>query len=286
MSDPTAGELAFAKRYGVDATALARARLVFNTIASLPWPEPERLALLVRLAQAARADVGEELGRRALAVAPLDGFDALMPVFGLAEKRVIGLMRALADVDPGSFSPEAPGLREAWVAVAALRAENTALREELSRAHAMLHALDGASVPSPTRMRLSELASSVSEQVGLADAVLRTRASGLRLAGLDLHVRATATADGEDVALELGLGEGASAIALRFAPSETPSAELTTRAVPDVRGYTAALARRKLERDGFTVTLSAVAGGRVVRDQTPSAGSLAPTGSTVRLLLR
>jgi len=286
MSTPTSGEAAFAKQFGVDADTLASARVVFNTLASLPWPEPERISLLTRLARGVPADVGKELAARALAVAPLVGFDELMPVFGLAEKRVIGLMRALANVDVASLSPAASGLRDAWATVAALRYENAVLRAELARAQAKLHTL-GPADAAPATMRLAEVASSVSDQIGSADGILRSRRSGLRLGSIDIRLQASATMVGDDLALDFDAPAASSAVALSFVTGGSGGAATADREVPDVRGYTALLARRKLETQGFSATLSAVAGGRgVVAEQSPTAGTLASSGSVVRLLLR
>src|SRR5689334_4877327 len=137
MSEPTPGERAFAPGAGLDPAAVAHARDVLNTIASLDWPEPERVSLLARLARSARADVGAAMARLALRFAPLSSFEILIAANGLAEKRVRGLARALARVEPSSFSAPARGLLDVWSRLDALRAENDALRVELDKALAV-----------------------------------------------------------------------------------------------------------------------------------------------------
>jgi hypothetical protein len=103
----TPSEVALAKRFGVEATSIASARVVLNTIAALPWPEPERVSLLARLAHDAQADVGVVLARLSLSAAPLRAFDELIPLYGIAGKRTLGRSRQMpnAFAMPGSRSP-------------------------------------------------------------------------------------------------------------------------------------------------------------------------------------
>ena len=293
MSEATAGERALAERLGLDPAALAAARDALNTIASLPWPHPERVSLIVRVAHSARADVGTLYAGRALDAAPLAGFDALLPLPGLGDKRVGGLARALAAFDLRELSSEGTRLREAWAATAALQAENHALRAELDRLRVRVPPgpREGPlpiPVPSPsTVMRVADVAANVGTQVTLADSVLRSRPDGLRLDALDIRLHGVGTAADGDVALDLGSPQGGSSLGIAFVPAKSPALVTTDIAVPDVSGYTTTLAQRKLIERGFVVTVASVAGARgIVSDQLPAASTLAPSGSLVRLIVR
>jgi len=138
VTQPTAGEIAFARTVHLDPNAVAAARVVLNAIADLPWPEDARIALLARLAHEVRADVGPTLSRLALLAAPLASFDRLIAIIGLAEKRVSGLVRALYAVDPAQFTRDTVSLREALERVTQLQSENVALRTELDHLRVQL----------------------------------------------------------------------------------------------------------------------------------------------------
>jgi len=293
VSEATAGERALAERLGLDPTALAAARDSLNTIASLPWPRPERVSLIVRLAHSARADVGTLYAGRALDAAPLAGFDALLPLPGLGEKRVAGLARALSTFDVSTLSSEGARLRDAWAATAALRAENDALRVELDRLRVRIPAepREGplpVPVPSPsTVMRVADVAANLGTQITLADSLLRSRPDGLRLDALDIRLHGVGTAADGDVALDLGSPLGGSSLGIAFVPAKSIAPVTTDVPVPDVSGYTPALAQRKLIARGFVVTVASVAGANgIVSEQLPAASSLAPSGSVVRLIVR
>jgi beta-lactam-binding protein with PASTA domain len=74
---------------------------------------------------------------------------------------------------------------------------------------------------------------------------------------------------------------------MSFAPGGAAQGPANDRAVPDVRGYAPALARRKLQAAGFGVTIAAVPDARgAVAEQRPEAGALALAGTTVRLIIR
>lgn len=287
MSTPTAGERDLAARLGLDPAAVAAARQALNAIAALSWPWPERVSLLARLAREARADVGTVLGGLALRAAPLQGFDALIPLIGLAEKRVAGLVRALSGFDLSIVSREAAELQRARQAVAALRVENDALVAELDRLRVALGSTDGTPAPSPSSaLPLADLAGSVGSQVVSADAALRAAPGGLRLAGLELRLQGAGAVLDDQVALDLAAPTGGSSVTLAFAPGGAPPAAGTSAVVPDVRGYGAALARRKLEAAGFGARLLSTGEGLgVVRDQVPAPGSPVLAGSDVRLVL-
>jgi hypothetical protein len=287
VSEPTAGEQALAKSLGLDANAMAAAREVLNTIAFLPWPRPERVSLLARLARAAKADVGRVLGAMALDLAPVKSFDILMPVLGLAEKRVAGLVRALSEVDVATLSPDGASLREAWARVSALETENAALRAEVDRLYTESINTPTGSAPAPMVMRLGDMASSVSSQVAAVDDTLRTLARGLRLGGVQLRLKGAATALENDLALDLGAPAAGSEVGLAFVPAGSAASGSAGAPVPDVRGYTPALARRKLVASGFAVVFATMAGARgVVEEQSPAEGTIAAAGSVVRLIVR
>jgi hypothetical protein len=293
VSEATAGERALAERLGLDPSTLAAARDALNTIASLPWPQPERVSLIVRVARSAKADVGTLYAGRALDAAPLSGFDALLPLPGLGDKRVAGLARALSTFDVKDLSSEGARLRDAWAAMEALRAENHALRVELDRLRVRVPAeAAGGPVPVPapstsTVMRVADVAANVGTQVTLAETVLRSRPDGLRLDGLDIRLHGVGTAADGDVALDLGSPLGGSSLGIAFVPAKSPAPVTTDIPVPDVSGYTTALAQRKLIARGFMVTVASVAGGGgIVSEQLPAASTLAPSGSVVRLIVR
>jgi PASTA domain-containing protein len=286
MSEPTPGERAFAPGAGLEPAAVAHARDVLNTIASLDWPEPERVSLLARLARSARADVGTVMARLALRFAPLSSFEILIAAHGLAEKRVHGLARALARVEPSSFSAPARGVLDVWSRLDALRAENDALRLELDKALAAAKQTPAGGEPALERMRLEDVADSITRQLALASSALGSARGGLRLGAVSVELRGKAAAVRDDVALDFGVPSGGSAVGLSFSPATTGGAA-TTRAgsVPDVTGYTAALARRKLEQAGYGVLMAGAAGAGVVKAQSPSGGSSATVGSVVRVVL-
>lgn len=285
MTLPTAGEIAFARRVGLDGNAVAAARAVLNAIADLPWPEDARTALLARLAHEVHADVGATLARLALDAAPLASFERLIDIIGLADKRVAGLVRALYAVDVAQFTRDTVSLREALERVTDLESENAALRKELDHLRAQIER--GAGAPPPAVMRLADVAGSVTSQLAVADDVLRGRSSALRLSGVELHLHGAPAALGEHLALDFTQSATGGAIAMRFAAGGAAQPDPAELAVPDVRGYAPALARRKLLAAGFAVALSTVAGARgTVSDQSPAPGALAIAGSSVRLVVR
>ena len=317
MSTPTAGERALAARLGLDAGAVATARHTLNFIAGLAWPWPERVALLARLAREARADVGTVLGGQALKAAPLAGFDLLIPLIGLADKRVAGLVRALSPVDVSALSGEAVELERtraenealrvelyrlrgdvatfaagaveldlARQEVVTLRVENEALVAELDRLRLIAGGIDGGTPAPSAAMALDELAGSVGGQVVSADAALRAAPVGLRLSGLEVRLHGAAAVVGDRVGLDMAAPAGGSSVTLAFSPGGAPPAGAVDVAVPDVRGYGIALARRKLQAAGFAVTvMSTGEGAGVVREQIPSPGTPSPSGTPVRLIL-
>jgi hypothetical protein len=285
MSTPTAGERAFASEVGLPAAQVAEARRVLNAIALLPWPEPERVSLVARLARAAKADVGVVYGRLALRATPLAGFDALIPIIGIGMKRTAGLVRGLGTVDLATLTPEGAGILALQDRLQRLQAENAALASELDRWRRVGDPGAPGSGPDSI-MRVSELVSSVASQAAVVAEALRSGSGRLRLAGVALHVEGAAATVGTDLALDLSGRQGGSAVSLSFAPGGEEGAALE-RTVPDVVGYTPALARRKLAAAGLEARISTVAGGEgVVAEQEPAPGTLLMDGGIVRILVR
>jgi hypothetical protein len=288
VSSPTEGERAFAARHRIDPAAVARARDVLNIIVALPWPRAEQIALVARLARAARADVGEVYAGLALNRAPVAEFHTLIDAKGLADKRVLGLVRALADVDVTAFSPEAAALRDASNRVAALTSENRELRAEVDR----LRVAQGQTPPpaaSSTVVTLQNVASSASEQIVAADRSLQAAPRGLRLGAVELRVQGTASAVGSDLALDIATPAGGSGVGLRFVPGGAAAPSDASATMIDVRGYGPVLARRKLTTQGFAVALARNATSAQVRgvvtEQSPAPGLVVPAGTLVRLVV-
>jgi hypothetical protein len=284
MSEPTAGERAFAVLHRLDPAAVARARDVLNAIVALPWMRSEQISLVARLARKAAADVGEVLASLALNRAPLTDFTSLLPIKGIGNKRLIGLVRALSPVEISAFSPEAALLRNALNRISVLSSENNLLRGEVDRLNVLLSKATGA--PSPTLLTVREVAGSVGEQIVAVDKSLKRSAGGLRLSGVELRVQGTAGAVQEEVALDVAAPAGGSAVAMRFAPAGMPAASGEEIPLLDVRGYGPALARRKLTAGGFNVVFYSRTGSGaqgVVTSQTPPPGTLVSPGTLVRL---
>ena len=284
MSEPTAGERAFAVSQRLDPAAVARARDVLNAIVALPWMRSEQISLVARLARKAAADVGEVLASLALNRAPLTDFVALLPIKGIGNKRLVGLVRALSPVEISAFSPEAALLRNALNRISGLTTENNLLRSEVDRLNVLLSKTSG--VPSPTLLTVREVAGSVGEQIVAVDESLKRGARGLRLSGVELRVQGTAGAVQEEVAIDVSAPAGGSAVAMRFAPAGMPAAAGEAIPLLDVRGYGPALARRKLTAGGFNVVFYSRTGSGtqgVVVSQTPAAGTPVSPGTVVRL---
>jgi len=289
VSEPTAGERTLAPRLRLDPSKLAVAREALNAIAALPWPPPERVSLLARIAKSVGADVGPIIGRLALSAAPLASFDALVPISGIGLKRVAGLARALSTFDVVALTGQARELADAKATIAALTARIAAVQADLDRLRAAPAAGAGgpAAQPGLTVMRIADVAASLGNQVALVDHVLRSRPNGVRLGAVDLRLTGMGTALGSDLALDLGYPSGGSAIGIAFVPSPLDAVGGQTAQVPDVRGYTTALARRKLLGRGFDAIIITSTGSRgVVTDQSPEPGTVAPAGTAVRLMFR
>jgi hypothetical protein len=277
-------------RLGTDADAVGAARDVLNVIASLPWPRPERLSLFARAARTADADVGLVLSGLALDAAPVESFDLLDAIPGLGPKRLTGLIRALSRFDVTALRAEGAKVREAWATAAGLRGENAVLRAELDRLRAASPPPpEGGTEPpaGPAIMRIADVAASVGTQVTQADDLLRTRAVGLRLGGVSLSVRGTGTSVDGDLALDVARPAGGSAVGISFVPAAAAGRADVEIDVPDVTGYTTALAQRKLAALGFTVVVASMAGATGVVDrQSPPAGMRVRAGSVIRLIVR
>ena len=164
-----------------------------------------------------------------------------------------------------------------------LRAENARLREQLGASHEQ----EG-SAPDPAGpvMRIGEVVSSVAAQSAEAASVLQQGAGGLQLANLEVRLDCGATSIDDQLALDLAAPGAGSALLLRFAPAGRGAPASTVAEVPDVVGYTVALARRKLTDRRLSVVVSALPGAAgVVRSQRPGAGELTPEGTVVRLVV-
>lgn len=293
MSAPTANEQALAARWGLPAAQVANARDLVNGIAGLDWPEPERVSLLARLARQARADVGTVYARATLRLAPIASFEAVLPILGVGEKRAAGLARALGTANLAALAPASTALRDALAREAALRAEVAALRAELDRRPGPSDGeAGGAGAAAP--MRLREVAQSIVTQVRLAEQGLSRSARGLRLGAVALDLQGRAQAVDGDVALDFADTRAASRLSLALTPSRPASEAASGSAVrvPDVAGYTETLARRKLLAAGYAaITLRTRADAEdrgataVVRRQVPAAGTPAPTGAAVRIVV-
>lgn len=162
-----------------------------------------------------------------------------------------------------------------------LKAENEALRSEI----AALLAAGFTAEDDP--MPLKDLAWSASEQI--QSAVERLPAHGLRLGPVAMRLRGAWSNTGSDLALCFtrtdndALGE----LVLGFLPNRS-GALAGTGLIPDVLGYTEALATRKLEAAGCAVEVYKSAGApteskdRVLR-QRPEAGEAVVAGTVVQV---
>lgn len=282
MSQPTAAETAFARNVGLKATDVAQARDVLNAIRAMPWPKSVQLALLVGLAQGADADVGTVLGGLALDAAPLDSFERLLPIIGLADKRVAGLARGLSAVTPESFAGAPDETRVLMQQLQALGAENLALRAELDRVK--VEASEGGNTGRQV-MPLADAAASIGDQLARVDGILRDRKLGLRMAASQIQLRAGATKAGDEVAFDFKAA-ATSQVGFQFVNAETPpDVRQSAVLVPDVVGYTAVLARRRLAAVGLSAMIAKGVGtSGQVAEQRPVAGDSALPGSVVRLV--
>jgi hypothetical protein len=135
-------------------------------------------------------------------------------------------------------------------------------------------------------MQLGEIAASVGAQVASADAALRVGPSGMRLTGLALRLQGAAVVIDDAVGLDFDPAAGGSVVDLRFDGGDGNADAGAPVVVPDVRGYTPAFAKRKLQAAGLGVVTIATAGrGGRVSEQQPPAGSQALSGTLVRLAL-
>jgi hypothetical protein len=136
-------------------------------------------------------------------------------------------------------------------------------------------------------MQLGEIARSVSAQVASADAALRAGPSRMRLSGLALRLQGAAVVIEDAVGLDFGTAAGGSAMHLHFDGGDGNVDAGAPVTVPDVRGYTPAFAKRKLQAAGLGVATIAAGGGdgRVSEQQPPPGAEVLP-GTLVRLALR
>jgi hypothetical protein len=137
------------------------------------------------------------------------------------------------------------------------------------------------------KLRLGEIAASVGTQLAAADLLLRSSSSQLRLGAIALRLQGSPAVVDDAIGFDLSSPAGGSAVDFTFHAAGGASAPGVPVAVPEVRGYTPALARRKLQAAGLSVAISAVANatGRV-SEQQPAPGTQALPGTQVQLLLR
>jgi PASTA domain len=137
------------------------------------------------------------------------------------------------------------------------------------------------------KLQLQDIATSVGSQLASADAALRSSQSELRLSSLALRLQGSAAVVEDLVGLDLSSPVGGSAVDFTFHAAGGGSIPGSPVAVPDVRGYTPALARRKLQAAGLSVAMTAVgnATGRVTEQQ-PVPGAQALPGTLVQIVLR
>jgi hypothetical protein len=177
------------------------------------------------------------------------------------------------------------------VAADAIQARDAAVRDA-TKAGGIRDA-DTTAAPAPAQaMVLDALARSVGQQLGAVQRAMTSHP--VRLGPVSVTLRGVAVAVGEQVGLQFkslasrqGLertdefgreAPAASEVKFSFVPSRRPSPVL-----PDVRGYSALLAQRKLVELGASVVVSGQAG--VVRAQDPAAGTLVEPGMQVTITL-
>ncbi|WP_437293996.1 PASTA domain-containing protein [Sorangium sp. So ce426] len=151
------------------------------------------------------------------------------------------------------------------------------------------------------KMHLGEIAASVGSQLASADAVLRSSQSQLRLTGLALRLQGAAAIVDNSVGLDFSAPAGGSAMDFSFHAAGGATNPGEPVAVPDVRGYTPALARRKLQAVGLSIAMTTIAnatgrdGGKTpihpgsagrVSEQQPPPGAQALPGTLVQVIVR
>ena len=178
------------------------------------------------------------------------------------------------------------------LAADAIQARDAAVRDAATKAGEIRDA-DTTAAPAPAQaMVLDALARSVGQQLGAVQRAMTSHP--VRLGPVSVTLRGVAVAVGEQVGLQFkslasrqGLertdefgreAPAASEVKFSFVPSRRPSPVL-----PDVRGYSALLAQRKLVELGASVVVSGQAG--VVRAQDPAAGTLVEPGMQVTITL-
>jgi len=137
------------------------------------------------------------------------------------------------------------------------------------------------------KLMLGDIAASVGSQLAAADVALRSSRSELRLSGLALRLQGAAAVVDDSVGLDLSSPTGGSAVHFTFQAAAGALDPGSPLIMPDVSGYTAALARRKLQALGLSVAMTVVANaaGRV-SEQRPAAGAQVMPGTLVQLVLR
>jgi hypothetical protein len=136
-------------------------------------------------------------------------------------------------------------------------------------------------------LELGEIAASVGSQLASAEAALRAGTAQLRLIGMALRFQGAVTVMDNSLGLDFSAPASGSAVDLTFHGAEVADVRPTPVTIPDVSGYTRALARRKMEAAGLRVAISAKpeAAGRVIETR-PSAGTQALSGTVVLVVVQ
>lgn len=286
MTEPTDSERLYAASEKFPIAHVVAARLAINFIAALDWPEEDRTHLLSRLARQAKADVGKVYSAAVLRLAPLQNFDAVIPILGIHKKRAAGLVRALATVDLNAISPAGTQLQAALAREQLLRAQVNTLQSEIDRLYAQLQGNERPAHLAP--MRLEEVAQSIAAQVHVADAQLRQANGFIRLGNVQLELQGRASTVDGDVALDFADLRAPSHLALAFAQNASTN-EISANGpqpVPDVLGYTETMARRKLKSAGFdAIILRQGVDDVIVVRQVPAPGTVISLNTKIRLMI-
>ncbi len=276
-----------AKRIGVTSAALDRTLVTLNRVGTLAVPPEGRLALLVRLLRG--SGVAERIASDLLAVLPTSSPADLLAPVTVGDKRLRAIVDTLERLGPvvigeAVVAAEAPARLTTLAArVSAVEAErDTALaaaasaRVERDTALAAASAAPVSAVP-PDAMAIDGLARSVGQQLSSAQRVLADHP--MRLGQVSVTLRGVAVPAGNQVALSFGEAGPTSEVQFGFLPTRPTGAVL-----PDLRGYTEPLARRKLAKLGLEVAVVGVPGAPgVVQSHTPAAGTPVEAGMRVDL---
>jgi len=257
-----------ARALGVPAERVVIARSVLNAIAALPFPEAMREAMLVHLLDGPGLSVGAAYAAPLLATAPVVHVGALMEVPGIGKGRLRMIVQALGVHDPADYqlppsAPEGTGVQKAAGSVSRsvvpLQTLAESAGEQLSATH---RALQQHRLP----VRLGDVQLTLKGELGQTDDAL------LGLSWEDIDPSKT------------------SEVTVNYAVASAEEVASGSSQVPELRGYTLSLARRKAEAAGLHVVSRGLAVrdasqvGRVCR-QTPAPGASLSWGQTVAVYM-